>query len=381
MASSYPIKNKNGVVYAYRVRVYRGRDVDGKQLKPYSTVWKIPDGMKNSRTIKKELDRFSVLFEQQCKEGMVSTDRKTFAAYSEYYLALKERDQKQKTVDSYRDLLVRINEEIGFLKLSDVNCEHLNRFYIKLAQKGQNKKTGEGLSPKTIVEHHRLIHSIFTQAMKEGLVKFNPAETASPPSVKKKEASFFEAEDVERIMKCLEQEPLKWRCITLLMIATGARRGEIMGLKWSAIDFKKDEIKICANLFPWDPDLQKCRFYAEHHHAGGFFHDHVSSRSRGQWRRLYPHFRPVARGIGQTVLFQDRRPAERAGHFPLLPCGRQVQGGGNAACVYPRHGRRRAENRIICHTILAIRKYTFLSWTEKCIFSIIKLNKCLIRKK
>ena len=59
MASSYPIKNKNGVVYAYRVRVYRGRDVDGKQLKPYSTVWKIPDGMKNSRTIKKELDRFS----------------------------------------------------------------------------------------------------------------------------------------------------------------------------------------------------------------------------------------------------------------------------------------------------------------------------------
>ncbi len=248
MASSYPIKNKNGVVYAYRVRVYRGRDVDGKQLKPYSTVWKIPDGMKNSRTIKKELDRFSVLFEQQCKEGMVSTDRKTFAAYSEYYLALKERDQKQKTVDSYRDLLVRINEEIGFLKLSDVNCEHLNRFYIKLAQKGQNKKTGEGLSPKTIVEHHRLIHSIFAQAMKEGLVKFNPAETASPPSVKKKEASFFEAEDVERIMKCLEQEPLKWRCITLLMIATGARRGEIMGLKWSAIDFKKDEIKICANL-------------------------------------------------------------------------------------------------------------------------------------
>ena len=106
MASSYPIKNKNGVIYAYRVRVYRGRDVDGKQLKPYSTVWKIPDGMKNSRTIKKELDRFSVLFEQQCKEGMVSTDRKTFAAYSEYYLALKERDQKQKTVDSYRDLLL-----------------------------------------------------------------------------------------------------------------------------------------------------------------------------------------------------------------------------------------------------------------------------------
>ena len=128
MASSSPIKNKNGVVYAYQIKVYRGRDADGKQLKPYSTVWKIPDGMKNSRTIKKELDRFAVLFEQQCKEGLVSTDKKTFSAYAEYFMTLKERDQKHSTVDRYRELLVRINEEIGFLKLSDVNCEHLNHF-------------------------------------------------------------------------------------------------------------------------------------------------------------------------------------------------------------------------------------------------------------
>ena len=47
MASSSPIKNKSGVVYAYQIKVYRGRDADGKQLKPYSTVWKIPDGIKN----------------------------------------------------------------------------------------------------------------------------------------------------------------------------------------------------------------------------------------------------------------------------------------------------------------------------------------------
>lgn len=248
MAHTAPLKNKSGVVYGYQVKVYRGRDANGKQLKPFSTVWRIPEGMKNQRTIQKELDRFAVLYEQQCKEGLVSTEKKTFATYAEYFMTLKERDQKHSTVERYRELLVRINAEIGHMKLTDINCEHLNRFYVKLGQKGQNKKTGEGLSPKTIMEHHRLIHGIFNQAMKEGLVRFNPAETASPPSVKKKEASFFEVETVEKIMKCLEKEPLKWRCITLLMIATGARRGEIMGLKWSAVDFKKDEIKICNNL-------------------------------------------------------------------------------------------------------------------------------------
>ena len=248
MAHPAPLKNKDGVIYGYQIKVYRGRDANGKQLKPFSTVWRIPEGMKNPRTIQKELDKFAVLYEQQCKEGLVSTEKKTFAAYAEYFMSLKERDQKHSTVDRYRELLVRINEEIGHMKLTDINCEHLNRFYDKLGQKGQNKKTGEELSEKTIREHHMLIHGIFKQAMKEGLVRFNPAETASPPSVKKKEASFFEVEAVEKIMKCLEKEPLKWRCITLLMIATGARRGEIMGLKWSAVDFKKDELKICNNL-------------------------------------------------------------------------------------------------------------------------------------
>lgn len=248
MAHPAPLKNKDGVIYGYQIKVYRGRDANGKQLKPFSTVWRIPEGMKNPRTIQKELDKFAVLYEQQCKEGLVSTEKKTFAAYAEYYMFLKERDQKHSTVDRYRELLVRINEEIGHMKLTDINCEHLNRFYVKLGQKGQNKRTGEGLSPKTIMEHHRLIHGIFNQAMKEGLVRFNPAETASPPSVKKKEASFFEEETIEEIKKCLEKEPLKWRCITLLMIATGARRGEIMGLKWSSVDFKNDKIKICNNL-------------------------------------------------------------------------------------------------------------------------------------
>lgn len=81
MAHTAPLKNKSGVVYGYQVKVYRGRDANGKQLKPFSTVWRIPEGMKNQRTIQKELDRFAVLYEQQCKEGLVSTEKKTFAAY------------------------------------------------------------------------------------------------------------------------------------------------------------------------------------------------------------------------------------------------------------------------------------------------------------
>ena len=204
--------------------------------------------MKNSRSIKKELDKFAAIFEKECKDGLIAPEKKTFSDAAKYYITLKERDRKHRTVFRYKQLLDRINNEIGHFKLSDITPEHLNRFYIKLGEQGQNKQTGGGLSTKTILEHHHLIHAIFAQAVKEGTARSNPADFATPPVHKKKEAEFFEVEEVQRIMECLSKEPLKWRCITLLMIATGARRGEIMALKWSNIDFKKCEIKICGNL-------------------------------------------------------------------------------------------------------------------------------------
>jgi len=204
--------------------------------------------MTNPRTIKKELEKAKTLFEMQCKAGLVATEHKTFAEYGEYVMTLKERDNKHSTVVRYKEMLVRINAEIGHLKLENINGEQLTRFYLKLGQAGQNKRTGGGLSHKTILEYHHLISTILNQAKKEGAIPTNPAEYATPPVVRKKEAEFFEVEELQKIMACLEKEPLKWQAITRLMIATGARRGEIMALKWSNIDFKKCEIKICGNL-------------------------------------------------------------------------------------------------------------------------------------
>lgn len=248
MANIRPIKDKNGIISSYQIRVYRGRDASGKQLKPYQTTWRVPDNMKNPRSIEKEVSKFAAIFESECKAGLVASDKKTFAEYAEYVISLKERDNKHRTVVRYKELLERINPEIGYIKLGEVTGEHLNRLYLKLSKPGQNKHTGEGLSAKTILEHHRLIHTIYAQAKKEGAVRFNVAETATPPVVKKKEAEYFELDEVHRIMDCLKKEPVKWQCITLLLIASGARRGEIMALKWSAVNFQKNTVEISANL-------------------------------------------------------------------------------------------------------------------------------------
>ena len=100
------------------------------------------------------------------------------------------------------------------------------------------------LSDKTILEHHRLISTILAQAEKEMLVPYNAASKATPPRTTKKDPNYFQPETVAAILEALESEPLKWRLITHLLIVTGCRRGEIMGLKWEKVDFDNSRVKI-----------------------------------------------------------------------------------------------------------------------------------------
>lgn len=248
LASKTPRKDKDGNIIAYQIEVYRGRDSEGKKLKPYSTTWKIPDNWKSPAKIQKELDRVAVQFELDCKAGTVPLEKKTFKQYSDYVMELKERDNKHRTIHRYKQLLVRINEEIGHMKLTDINGEHLNRLYIKLGKPGANKNTGKPLSPQTIQHHHRVIHLIFTQAVKEKLFMYNIADTSTPPKVEKNEADFFELEEVLAIRVALHKQPLKWQAIVSLLIDTGARRAEILGLKWGDIYFENNQIHIQRDL-------------------------------------------------------------------------------------------------------------------------------------
>lgn len=100
------------------------------------------------------------------------------------------------------------------------------------------------LSAKTVLEYHRLISAVLTQAEKEMLVPYNAAAKATPPKVVRHEVNHFQPEQVRAILTALEEEPLKWRLITELLMITGCRRGEVVGLKWSRIDFEKKRLLI-----------------------------------------------------------------------------------------------------------------------------------------
>lgn len=126
-------------------------------------------------------------------------------------------------------------------------CKALSVPIGRLFKVEQNSRP---LSEKTILEHHRLISTILAYAEKEMLVQYNAAEKVvnKPKTERVKDINYFELADLEKMRDCLSSEPLKWQVITNLLIATGCRRGEIAGLKWSAVDFQSGELHINNNL-------------------------------------------------------------------------------------------------------------------------------------
>lgn len=113
-------------------------------------------------------------------------------------------------------------------------------------------KNDTPLAPKTVLKHHRLIRTILGEAEKELLVAYNAASKATPPRVRRPVVNSFQPEEISEILEALEEEPVKWRTIVHLMIVTGCRRGEIMGLKWGDIDLEHDVPSIHETLLSSD---------------------------------------------------------------------------------------------------------------------------------
>lgn len=323
MPNITPRKNKNGEIISYRIRVFKGYDGAGKQLKPYEMTWKPEPGMTEKR-IEKEVQRIATLFEEQCKQGLTGDSRQKFGEYAKYVIDLKEKsgELKHHTVVRYRELLQRVNEGIGHIKLKDIRPQHLNKLYEELAKEGLRKNSGKAvlksrenlheliskkgytskeafireatelscstyrkaikgekitlesakkisvaldidlnklfaveydnrpLSPKTIREHHVLVHLVLHQAECELIIPYNPASKAKPPKADRPTANYFEQEEVNKILEAAERIPLKWKTIIHLLLVTGGRRGEVLGLTWDNIDFTFNRIYV-----------EKCIYY------------------------------------------------------------------------------------------------------------------------
>ena len=125
------------------------------------------------------------------------------------------------------------------MKVRDINGTMLDRFYRDMVTTGQNKVTGKPLSPKTVLEYHRLLSTIFALAKKQHIISHNPAEDATPPKSARTLPNYYQPEQLARIRDAFDKEPIRWKLMGNLLMFYGDRRSEFAGIRCSDIDFNR----------------------------------------------------------------------------------------------------------------------------------------------
>lgn len=150
-----------------------------------------------------------------------------------------------KTLHRYKQIFARALLAMGHLKLEQIKPIHLVEFYSNLREEGirGDGKPGK-LSDSTVLSHHRVLSSLFSDAVKWVLIPFNPAARVDPPKAKTKQAACFDEEQTAILLAALDQEQLQYKTMVVLDLATGLRRGELLGLEWPDINFEQCTIEI-----------------------------------------------------------------------------------------------------------------------------------------
>ena len=140
----------------------------------------------------------------------------------------------------------RINPYLGKTPVDEITGDMLDDFYAMLLKPGQNKKTGGGLSRKTVLEHHHVISTIMEHAIRKHLIAFNPCRDATPPVADPPMPNYYQPADLTLIRQALENEGIKWYTLIHMLMLYGIRRGECAGIKLSAVDLRGKTITICS---------------------------------------------------------------------------------------------------------------------------------------
>ena len=105
------------------------------------------------------------------------------------------------------------------------------------------KKDGK-LNNNSVLHYHAMLSSVFRKGVQWGLINENPCARAERPKASEIDVETLDEEDIARLLEALADVPAHFSVITQLALLTGARRGEICGLRWSDIDFEKGTLSI-----------------------------------------------------------------------------------------------------------------------------------------
>lgn len=200
------------------------------------------------REVSEELSKLR----QAIREGrMAAVDGKmNLATYLDKWLETIKTTRRPNTYRRYEQLVrLHVKPLLGPKRLSTLKALDLQQLYAK--------KLDE-LAPRTVVHLHRVVHGALKQAVRWALIPTNPAEKVAPPRAPEPEMSAFTFEEVDRFLEVARGHRLE--ALFVLAVMTGARRGELLALRWRDVDLDARTVRIAGSV---QKDLSGKRVIAE----------------------------------------------------------------------------------------------------------------------
>jgi integrase len=160
--------------------------------------------------------------------------------YLEYWLEeISKPTVKVSTYVKYRKLIHSyIIPALGSVKLQKLTPQQVNALY--------RQKEKDGLQPKTINSIHGVLHKALDDAIKWGYVSRNVCDVVSPPRLVKSERPFLALDQAKKLLEVVDGDRLEPAIMLALLM--GMRRGEILALRWTDVNFENATIKIMRTV-------------------------------------------------------------------------------------------------------------------------------------
>jgi len=236
------------------------RDATGRYIK--ETLG--PEPVWNRSKAERELGKRLAAVEEH---GYRKPDKLTFDAFTKRFQEeyLPGRNLKPTTLENYRYILDgHLLPHFGRRKLADLEAEpELIDSYI-------SQKAQQGLSPKTIHNHLLLLNLMLRRATVWRLIRTNPVASIDRPRLCPPEMNVLTEIEIARLAAAYDQlshdadenERDWWqlaKALILVALGTGLRRGELLGLRWSAVDMLEGKIEVREALVRGKPSSPKSR--------------------------------------------------------------------------------------------------------------------------
>ena len=224
---------KNGRYYA----VLNYRNAGGQRKTKWIALGLPEKG--NKRKAEAELAKLRAEFEPPKEAGDLSSDM----LFADYLLEWLEIAKGRLAVATYSSYAAMINKPVGpyfrqrNLTLRELEARHLQMFYSEMLRK---------VKPNTVIHYHAIIHSALKYAVKTDMLIQNVADKVDRPRKNSFQPVFLSAEEMQKMFEALRGTKLE---LPVLVAAFyGFRRGEVLGLKWDAIDFERGTISVIRTV-------------------------------------------------------------------------------------------------------------------------------------